>query len=227
VLIAGFALFFPALSHSRFQAQIAACQNRVRQLGLALHEYATLDEFRRFPSLEAEGNRNTAGIYAPTLVNQQLVLDPRMFACPSSDLPANMQNLHIPSWEQLDRATGEELAMYQQSMGGDFGYNMGYQQDGKLVPPRDARRSNYVLLTDKPSDSRPGRTTANHGGKGQNVLCEDGRVSWCPTVPMAHVTDDPFHNRQGQVGPGLDCDDAVVGASGDAPLRLPIRLIKE
>lgn len=225
VLIAGFALFFPALSHSRFQAQIATCQNHMRQIGLALHEHATLDELRRFPWIESSGNRNTAGVYAPTLVNQQLVLDPRMFVCPSSELGADMQKLQIPSWKQLDEARGETLEMYHESMGGDYGYNMGYEQDGKLVPPRDTRRSNYVLLADKPSDARPGRTTANHGGRGQNLLCEDGCVTWCPTVPMAHVTDDPYHNRQNKVAAGLDCEDAVVGASADIPL--PIHLIKE
>ncbi|MCI0358742.1 MAG: hypothetical protein L0211_09695 [Planctomycetaceae bacterium] len=225
VLIAGFALFFPALSLSRFQAQVATCQNHLRQTGLALQQHAVLDELHRFPQIATVGNRSRAGIYAPTLVNNQLVLDPRSFVCPTGYYGTHLNELQIPSWEQLDAAQGAMLAQLYEAMGGDYGFNMGYQQDGQLVAPRDERRPNYVLLADKPSDRRPGRTTANHGGRGQNLLCEDGRVCWCPTVPTAEVTDDPFHNRQGKVLAGLDRHDAVIGASPDSPL--PIKLISE
>jgi hypothetical protein len=110
-------------------------------------------------------------------------------------------------------------------MGGDYGYNMGYTEGGDLMPPANAGRVTYVLLADAPSDGRPGRTTANHAGRGQNLLCEDGRVSWCPTIPSDRLGDDPFHNRNGEVAAGLDRNDAVLGASSDRPL--PVRLIQE
>jgi hypothetical protein len=42
---------------------------------------------------------------------------------------------------------------------------------------------------------------------------------------MAEVTDDPYHNLQGEVAAGLDRHDAVIGASADSPL--PLKLIKE
>jgi hypothetical protein len=225
VLIAGFALFFPALSHSRFQAQVALCQNHVRQLGMGLHEYATLDPMHWFPRIEREGNRGVAGAYAPILVGHGLVLDPRTFVCPSSDLAANLERLRIPSLEQLDLANGPELIEYHEVMGGDYGFNMGYEQGGELLPACDSRRPNHVLLADAPRDGRPGRTTANHAGCGQNLLYEDGCVKWLPSVPAAVLADDPFHNRRGKVAAGLDCEDAVIGASPDRPL--PVRLIKE
>jgi hypothetical protein len=225
-LIAGFALFFPALSHSRTQAQIATCQNHLRQAGFALQQHAVLDENREFPRIAPRGNRSRAGIYAPTLVNNQLVLDPRTFVCPTGYYGAHLDQYQSPTWEQLDAATGEELRKLHEAMGGDFGYNMGYTQDGQLVAPRDERRANYPLLTDRPSDGRPGRTTANHGGLGQNIQCEDGSVRWCPTtLPAAGLADDPFHNRHGKVEAGLDRHDAVIGASSDSPL--PIQLISE
>ena len=225
VLIAGFALFFPALSHSRNQAQVATCQNHLRQAGFALQQHAVLDENSEFPRIAPRGNRSRAGIYAPTLVNNQLVLDPRTFVCPTGFYGANLNQYQSPSWEQLDAATGEELRKWHETMGGDFGYNMGYTQDGQLVAPRDERRANYPLLTDRPSNDRPGRTTANHGGLGQNILCEDGSVRWCPTIPSAELADDPFHNRHGKVEAGVDRHDAVIGASADSPL--PIELISE
>jgi hypothetical protein len=220
VLIAGFAIFFPALSHSRFQAQVATCQNHMRQVGMALHQYATLDPQRRFPYAQP-GRRNRAGIYAPTLVDNQLVLDPRSFQCLSlgGEVP------QIPSGAEIESATPDVYALIAEVMGGHFGYNMGYIQNDQFVPPRDHRRSRHPLLSDKPSDQRPGRTSANHGGQGQNVMCEDGCVTWCPTVPLAPYADDPYHNREGLVAPGIGPDDAVLGASAD--IVLPIRLIKE
>ncbi len=231
VLIAGFAIFFPALSHSRNQAQIATCQNHLRQAGFALQQHAVLDENREFPRIAPRGNRSRAGIYAPTLVNNQLVLDPRTFVCPTGFYGTNLSQFQTPSWEQLDAATGDELRKMHETIGGDYGYNMGYTQDGQLVAPRDERRANYPLLTDRPSDGRPGRTTANHGGLGQNIQCEDGSVRWCPTESLRarptspDLSDDPFHNRHGKVEAGLDRHDAVIGASADSPL--PIQLISE
>jgi hypothetical protein len=56
-------------------------------------------------------------------------------------------------------------------------------------------------------------------------MCEDGCVTWCPTVPLAPHADDPYHNRAGLVAPGIGPDDAVLGASAD--IVLPIRLIKQ
>jgi hypothetical protein len=223
VLVAGFALFFPALSHSRFQSQIAVCQNHVRQIGIALHEHATLDPMHWFPRIEREGNRGVAGAYAPILVNDGFILDPRMFVCPSSELASDLSQLQIPSLAQLDAATGETLVSFHRSMGGDYGYNMGYVQGDELVPHCDQRRPNHVLMGDAPQDGRPGRTSANHDGRGQTYLYEDGHVEWLPTLPAN--ADDPFHNRRGEVAAGVDGDDAVLGASDDRPL--PVRLIRE
>ncbi|MEX2174767.1 MAG: hypothetical protein WD872_10425 [Pirellulaceae bacterium] len=225
VLIAGFALFFPALSHSRFQAEVARCQNHLRQIGMALHEYSSLDKLRQFPRIEPQGNRGVAGLYAPILVDRQLVYDPRTFVCGSSELGSNMRQLQVPSVDQLDRANGSKLARYHKTMGGSYGYYMGYSRNGQLVPATDARRSNFPLLVDAPSDGQPGRTTANHGGRGQNFAFEDGHVEWVKTIPALELLDDPFRNRNGEVAAGVDADDAVLGASSDRPIQ--VRLIRE
>ena len=220
VVLMAAALFFPAVSHSRFQADIAMCQNRLRQLGMAMHEYSSRQPDRSFPRIEAEGKRGVAGAYAPTLVSNRLVNDPQTFVCPSR--PGEPVPV-LPTMEALDLAEGAELVALQRTIGGHYGYNMGYKTaDGVLVPPRDARRSQYVLLADAPSDRQPGRRTANHDGRGQNVLYEDGRVRFIINIPCAELPDDPFHNREGRVAAGLDRDDAVLGASADRPIPATI-----
>jgi hypothetical protein len=48
------------------------------------------------------------------------------------------------------------------------------------------------------------------------VLFEDGHVQFI--VNLTDLPDDPYHNRDGYVLPGLDCDDSVVGCSCDKPM---------
>ena len=72
VVVAAASLFFPALSLSHFQANINTCQNQLRLVGYALHEFSDRQPDHRFPGPEAEGNRAAAGIVAPILVSQRL-----------------------------------------------------------------------------------------------------------------------------------------------------------
>src|SRR5207247_1741564 len=83
VLVAAASLFFPALSFSRFQAQIQTCQNQLRFIGLGLHEFSSRQPDHSFPGPEAEGNRAAAGIVAPLLVSHKLA-DSQMLLCPAS-----------------------------------------------------------------------------------------------------------------------------------------------
>jgi len=223
VLLAAFALFLPAISHSRFQSQIAVCQNHLRQLGFALHDYSEHQPDASYPAVEPEGKRGVAGIYAPTLVANGLVDDPRTFACPSSPRASESRAsfaraIHIPTPEELEAAEGAALERFYQSMGGDFAYNMGYMENGELITPSDARRADYALLADSPSDTQPGRRTLNHGAYGQNVLYEDGRVQFIRGQSWPLAIDDPFHNLNGEVAAGLGATDHVLGASADRPV---------
>ncbi|HMC11085.1 MAG TPA: hypothetical protein VKH44_07335 [Pirellulaceae bacterium] len=224
VVVAAASLFFPALSFSRFQAQIATCQNQLRLIGFGLHEYSDRQPDHSFPGPEVEGNRAAAGIVAPLLVSRKLA-DSRMFLCPASSVLHDIADFRVPLPEELDRAVGQELKAMKRSMGGDYGFNMGYVEDGKLLRACNARRGGYVLAGDAPSNSQPRRVSGNHRGRGQNVLYEDGRVQFLPHLPSPQILDDPYHNRDGWVSAGLDRDDAVLGASNDPPL--PVTLIDD
>jgi hypothetical protein len=225
VLVGAVCLFFPALSYSQFQSQVSACQNNLRLLGVALHDYSAIQADGSFPGPEAEGNRASAGIYAPTLVSFRLVPDSQVFVCPSLQLTREGGQFRVPTLEELDAARGPNLASMQRTMGGDYGYNMGYTQGGKLMRPCNSRRNHYVLLADAPSNLQPGRVSSNHRGRGQNVLYEDGHIQFIVELPSPHLADDPFHNREGWIAAGLDPDDVVLGASADRPI--PVSLTSE
>lgn len=223
VVVAAAALFFPALSNSRFQANLGACQNQLRQIGMALQEYSTLQPDHRFPQAELVGNRNVAGIMAPILVDHQLVRDSRMFVCPSSSLAQNIDRFRTPTLPEIDRAQGKRLAELQHMMGGSYGYSLGYQENGELQPVQDERRPNFALVSDAPSDEVPCRTSINHGRIGQNMLYEDGHTTFV-RGSCKSLRDDPFHNLKGEVAAGLHRDDAVLGESSAHPL--PVQLIE-
>jgi hypothetical protein len=220
VFVAAASLFFPALSFSRFQADIATCQNQLRLIGFGLHGYSDLQADHSFPGPEADGNRAAAGIVAPLLVSYQLA-QPRNFRCPASSVRREADDIPMPSLDELDRATGSRLVAFQRSMGGDYGFNLGYEVDGELKRACDARRWDFGLAGDAPCNSQPRRASGNHRGRGQNVLYEDGRIQFLPHLPNPTILDDPYHNRAGWVSAGLDRDDAVLGASADHPL--PVR----
>jgi hypothetical protein len=216
VLMIGASLIFPALWNSHLSAQIASCESNLLKLGTALHDFSNRQPDGNFPGPEASGARAAAGIYAPTLVSYQHV-PAKLFLCPSSPLVRSGSEFRVPTLDELDKATGQKLVALQQSMGGDYGYTLGYTQDGKLQKPCNSRRPGFALLADAPSDTQPGRVSANHRGRGQNLLYEDGHVQFLMKLPSPDLTDDPFHNRDGRVAAGLDCDDAVLGTSSDPP----------
>lgn len=219
VLLAAVSLVLPALRWSRFQAQVALCQNQLRLIGLGLHAYSEAAPDHSFPGPEAHGNRAVAGIVAPLLVDHQWAY-PQMFLCPASPVPRR-GGFSVPALAEVDRAHGPRLRALQREMGGDYGYNLGYLEAGQLVRPRNLGRSHYILVADAPSNLQPRRVSANHGGRGQNVLYEDGRVQYV-FLPLPDLIDDPFHNREGWIAAGVDQEDAVLGVSWDPPLPVPV-----
>lgn len=223
VVLIGAALCFPLLYTSSFQANVVSCQNHLRQLSQALQAYSELEPDGAFPHVTETGPRSVAGVYAPTLLTNKLIDNPRTFFCPGNpQLAASLtRKFRIPTLPELDAAEGEQLTEYHNTMGGSYGYNLGYNQGEIVLPPRNSRRANYALLADAPHDSQPGRVSTNHDRRGQNVLFEDGQIRF---VNLANQRggeisiDDPFHNRLGLVAAGVDINDAVIGRSNDRPL---------
>ena len=97
------------------------------------------------------GKRSTAGIYAALLQDRQLLDNSHYLVCPSSDLAENVATDRIPTLGEFDRAAGEALVRLQRTVGGSYGYNLGYVENGRHQAPKYEGRSHYVLMTDAPA----------------------------------------------------------------------------
>ena len=222
LFLAACTLLIPALNHSRWMSRLTACQNNLRQLGMALTGFGERNG-GLFPQVAPRGNFSAAGIYAPRLVDAgYLKGQPQAFVCPSSKL-ADEESFQMPTLIEIRDASGRKLAEYQRVMGGSYGYNFGYVAGGRYFPTRNLHRANFALMADAPSDHLAERTSANHGGCGfgQNVLCEDGHVGYYLSCRAPGNPDDIFLNDAGLVAAGLHRDDAVVAPSAARPFIVP------
>jgi hypothetical protein len=211
IVLAALAVIFPAIQSSRFRAQLFTCQDHLRQLGQSLTQYSVRHR-GVFPQVPQQGTLAAAGVYAPVLLGDGFLDDKRWVLCPSSPLAADSQ-FRVPSLDELRSAQGAELARLRAVMGGSYGYSLGYTEDGRYRPTRNLGRAHFALMADAPSHSLPGYQSLNHGGRGQNVLFEDGHVTFLTSPKAPGPNDDLFVNDIGAVAPGRHCNDSVIGAS--------------
>jgi len=224
VCLAAVSLIFPAIWTMREHAQVAVCRDNLQHLGISLADYAGRSSDGRIPLVPASGNRSTAGIYAALLQDRGLLEDSAWLICPGSELAEDMNSFRVATLVEIDRATGETLARLQRRLGGSYGFNIGFIEDGVYKAPKHEGRAYYCLMSDAPATFRPERMTRNHGGRGQNMLHEDCSVRWV-VHPCRDLCDDPYLNRSGIVAAGVDCTDVVLGESLAKPMPGILKLL--
>ena len=158
VCLAGWLLIVPAIHSSRVSARLSACQGNLQRLGVALTGYSQAHS-GYFPVVPARGRLAVAGIYAPTLLRSGFLTEARAVICPSSKLGQSAA-FHVPSLEELESAPEAELAKLQCAMGGSYGYNLGYVQDGVYHGTKNLGRPYFAIAADAPSADRPDHQSA-------------------------------------------------------------------
>ena len=201
------ALIFPAITYSRDQVKLQMCQSNLQTMGVAFQTFSNMNE-GCFPKIPLEGNMATTGGFAPMLKEANLIADSDLVCAGVSRDGA----LVIPTVAQINSCSDSQLLeRYRRQMSGDYGYSLGYMENDNHVGPRNLGRSHRIILADSPSANMQGRRSANHGGKGQNCLFEDGH--WEFVKGHAIGDDAIYENEYGVVAPGVDSADNVIGAS--------------
>ena len=208
-------ILLPAVSYSRHHSRVVACQENMMHLGRAFLAYSEMNPEGRFVEIPGNGNLGVSGCYAVLLKEAGLIENDEKVSC--AGVPKD-KPVVIPSRERIENASGDTLKRFQQSMGGDYGYTLGYMENNRYQAPRYEGQANMVLLADRPSRSLPGRQSANHGGQGQNCLFSDGHVEFVQGI--AYGEDQIYENDYGWIAVGTNASDSVIAPSNLRPLIL-------
>ena len=216
MLIVG-SLLLPAISISRFNSRVTACQGNLQCLFHSMISYAEMNdgEFIKIPD---SGALSVAGCFGPILKDAGLLENDQMLSC--AGLANGSRTVEIPTLQQVSAVgTIAGTLDVQRRMGGDYGYALGHADDGIYRAPRSMGRANYALLADSPTTNDGyTRSSRNHGRTGQNVLFEGGRVAFVSSPIIG--TDEVFLNDLGMVAPGVHNADSVVAPSYIHPIKL-------
>lgn len=226
VVVALGMMLLPALQESREASRRVACQANLVDLYKSLTLYANAHH-GLYPFVQPGEN---AGIFTVRLADGGFI-DRRRLAeqvvCPSSDLASRVSGgktrVLIPRESDLRRLSAAALAAARRMMGGSYAYRLGYL-DGPLYRPVAVNESSRSpLLSDAPHPTACGRwQSLNHAGRGQNVLFDDGAVSYQVSCMLPAVDDNFFVNARGEPAAGRRWDDTVLVRSEVTPGVLPV-----
>jgi len=217
-------LLFPALQEGRDAARRLQCQEKLRSLGFALAFYAE-QAGGQIPAIERHEN---AGMYAVKLVESGILTREQLvdlLVCPSTplaeDIDRGVTTVHIPKRLELAEATGAQLKLLRENMGGSFAYRIGYvDKKGNYRQVQFVGRSSAPMMADKPSPAVVGFQSANHGGCGQNVLFQDQSVRYFQLCIQADRDRHWFLNEDDLPAAGKHQKDIVMIRSEATPFGL-------
>ncbi len=241
------ALGLPAMARMRSEARNTACQDNLRQLGLAFSQYVLREDDSHLPKLAESGLEAFAGMYAVRLADRGLLSDATLRWCPDTPLPLaepqTGQRLRPEPWNSKEAyspvshlVSGEELGgaaqagnvsllqWLQRIAGGHYAYSLGVIDENRYHAPQYEGRASFPILGDAPIAGSQ-RTDAvdvsklrwSHGGQGANLLYEDGSVRHLQVSTMMGIPDHPFVNHRGSIEAGVNIDDASLAPSWRPP----------
>ena len=200
ILLLAIAVFlvFPAIENSRFESRVASCQEGLRQLGLVLMQYSD-QQPTELAGLADNGRLTPAGLFAIGRLRDGCV---QRTVCPNAWLAAQGIPCMMCDETRSENATrlGPGLAYVAgaevpakfppqpRSRGADSW--LGTWRNGTTDGWRPSRLSAEVpLLADAPSADLPGQNYPSHGGRGRNILFQDGHGEFLPSAAPLDTAD--------------------------------------
>lgn len=214
-------IFLPTVLRARFESRRIQCMDNLRYLGAGLIDWAGISSNQRIPAVAVEGPAAFAGVYAIRLNEAGLLESPARLICvsqPRNPVYSYQEPLQLPSMAQIALLSSDEISFFQRVAGGDFAYNLGVVEAGRVMAPRLEGRSRFAILADAPVIREDSELFQAHGGQGLNILFEDGHVEFVTIHGWDQLSlDHPFRNRRGVHDVGVDVDDASLAPSHFAP----------
>lgn len=205
VLVAGTvaAIVVPAQLLGQENARRARCMNQVRQIGLAMMQYAgdNDDAFmplvdkdgKKVPAVDTEGKVNTTDPARSgfiVLLASKYLTTTKVFVCPSSrdKLSEKFDKAYADATDLTD---AKQLADLVKLWGDDacsFGWDPTKKHSADAACAIVADKPPMPLPSEEKGDAK--NNSPNHDGQGQNVFYNDGHVKWMKT-PAPDAGDDP------------------------------------
>jgi hypothetical protein len=213
------------LGKSSRQAQVAGCQENLRELHGSLTQYSMQRQDGALPRIEQKGPRSYAGMFVPILAQAGVLTEKVRLLCPAcgGDLtpPSTDPNQLrlLEEWYETDRPRFEQAIA---SLAGSYAYSLGYRDEHGLHGLQiDAGMDRMPIMADCPpfdgkSASEKGNSK-NHGCRGQNVLFVSGAVEFITTRTLGSGEDDIYLNQERLILAGVHQNDTVLGASDASP----------
>ncbi len=192
-------ILLPVLSRARESARRTQCMSNVKQIGMGLIMYAN-ENNEMFPASTVTA---TPAMESLNLLFDTYVSDNRVFNCPSdTTVNAASNSPMTPS----TAGGGQRFTATQCS----YGYDRTHSQ---------ANDADVALVADRPPATplaNPSPSSANHNGRGQNVVYVDGHVEFVNS-PLAGwfaangtTRDNVFTNTAGGTGVSTLGTDTVI-----------------
>ncbi len=176
-------ILLPVLSRARESARKTQCMSNVKQIGMGFIMYAN-ENSEIFPSSTA----TNPAMASLNLLYDTYISDNKVFNCPSDTTVTAATNAG------MSVSTGSESFDSDES---SYGYDRSHSQ---------ADDADVALLADRPPSSPDSTTSsANHNGRGQNVVYVDRHVEFV-TSPLAG-----WYSRDGTTRDNIFTDDSTAG----------------
>ncbi len=186
-------ILLPVLSRARESARRTQCASNVKQIGMGLIMYAN-ENSEAFPvSTTAPVAMTSLKLLFPNYVS-----DPRMFNCPSDTSVTAATNA------DMNDTTGDAFDKDECS----YGYDNTHTQ---------ADDADVAIAADRPPAATSATAnSANHNGRGQNVVYIDGHVEFVNSplagwyAPDGTTRDNIYTNTAGGTGVSTVATDTVI-----------------
>jgi prepilin-type processing-associated H-X9-DG protein len=197
----------------RDSAATTNCANNLRVFYTALNSYH--DQHKHFPDVTKETPpRDVAGMVVPMLIHAgTLNTSDATVRCPGKGLARPCP----VSYEQAKAMSSADFLKIAPKLMSCYAYSLGYYDEaGNYHPPqhREGFDTLIPLMSDRPPYTGQGNSL-NHGGRGQNILFQDGHVTFTPSRFLG--SDDIFLNDKGHPGAGRGTRDNCLGQSTARP----------